>query len=522
MRRRHLARSLAAAAAGCAALGLAASVQAAPLPPAQAAQIEAITSGPGYPNATWGIAVTDAATGELVYGKNPQQMFTPGSIVKVFPSTAALESYGPDYRFRTPVYRVGPVRDGRLRGALSLVAQGDFSFGLRDRKGGTLAYADGGADHNEANSLGFVKSVSGDPLKALNALARDVRASGIRRAGDVVIDDRLFRTYTGWLDGEITPIWVNENLIDITLRPTAKGKDAAYTWRPKTAAYRVVSAVRTGSTTNITVDEPRPGVVRVQGTIEAGSGSTVRTFLVTDAQAFARTAFIQALERAGVAIDAETTGGNPTDELPRARSYPPSARLGQWVSPRFNEYVKVVNKISFNRGADLLACLVGARVGIRDCEAGLARTAEIAQGFGVPGTGFSNFDGAGSDDRAKHVPTTLNALNKAATSQPWGALYRQDLPQLGVPGGGDIATFGQTSPVRGKLQAKTGTRAGGAPGAPAGLLISRGLAGYLTGASGREYLITVMVNNVSFGAFDEIFNIINDQVKIVEAVYAGT
>ena len=137
--------------------------------------------------------------------------------------------------------------------------------------------------------------------------------------------------------------------------------------------------------------------------------------------------------------------------------------------------MKVVNKISFNRGADLLACLVGARVGIRDCEAGLARTAEIAQGFGVPGTGFNNFDGAGSDDRNKHVPTTLNALNKAATSQPWGALYRQDLPQLGVPGGGDIATFGQTSPVRGKLQAKTGTRAGGAPGAPAGLLISRGL-----------------------------------------------
>ena len=69
MRTRHLVRSLAAAAAGCAALGAAVSAQAAPLPPAQAAQIEAITSGPGYPNATWGIAVTDAATGELVYGK---------------------------------------------------------------------------------------------------------------------------------------------------------------------------------------------------------------------------------------------------------------------------------------------------------------------------------------------------------------------------------------------------------------------------------------------------------------------
>ena len=450
-------------------------------------------------------------------------MFVPGSITKIFQGAAALESYGPGYRFRTPVYRVGPVRDGRLRGALSLVASGDFSFGLRDRKNGTLRYADGGADHNEANSLGFVKRVTGDPLKALDKLARDVRASGIRRAEDVVIDDRLFETHTGWPDGEITPIWVNENLIDITLRPGARaGAKARYTWRPKTAAYRVVSNVTTGSATNITVGEPRPGVVRASGTIAAGEGSTVRTFLVTDAQAFARTAFIEALERAGVVIDAQSTGDNPTSELPRSRTYPASARLGQWVSPEFKEYVKVVLKVSYNRGADLLACLVGARVKLRDCEDGLARATEIVQGFGVPGTGFNNFDGAGSDDRNKHVPDVLNTLSAAVTSQPWASVYREALPELGVRGGGDLAVFGTTSPVRGKLRAKTGTRAGGAPGAPGLLLGSRGLSGYLTGASGREYRITVILNNVVITSFDELVGVIDDQVRIVEAVSAGT
>ena len=238
-------RSISAAACAAVLSTLAATAQAAPLPAAQAAQVESIIAGPRYANSTWGISVTDAVTGERVYSRNPQQMFTPGSITKIFQGSAALKSYGPDYRFRTPVHRIGRVSDGRLRGTLSLVASGDFSFGLRDRKGGRLAYADGGADHNEANSLGFVESVSGSPLKALNALARDVRGSGITRAGDVVIDDRLFQTYTGWPDGAITPIWVNENLIDITLRPTTRGKEATYTWRPRTAAYRVVSAVRT-------------------------------------------------------------------------------------------------------------------------------------------------------------------------------------------------------------------------------------------------------------------------------------
>jgi D-alanyl-D-alanine carboxypeptidase/D-alanyl-D-alanine-endopeptidase (penicillin-binding protein 4) len=522
MPRARLVRSIAAAAVCAAALALAGSAQAAPLPGAQAAQIQSIISGPRYPNATWGISVTDAATGERVYALNPQQMFVTGSITKIFQGVAALESYGPDYRFRTPVHRIGRVEDGRLRGTLSLVASGDFSFGLRDRPGGRLAYADGGADHNEANSLGFVDRVTGNPLKALTELARDVRASGITRASDVVIDDRLFETYTGWPDGEITPIWVNENLIDITLRPTARGSAARYDWRPKTAAYRVVSRVRTGAATNLEVDSPRPGIVRVQGTIEAGSGPTVRTYLVDDAQAFARTAFIQALEGAGVGIDAATTGDNPTDRLPRSRRYPTGTRLGQWVSPEFSEYVKVVEKVSYNRGADLLACLVGARVGRRDCLDGLGRATEIVRGLGVPGTQFNNFDGAGSDDRNKHVPDALNTLNRVAASQPWGSIYRASLPQLGVPGGGDIGTFGTASPARGKLQAKTGTRAGGAPGAPAGILTARGLSGYLAGASGRQYLITVVVNDVSLGSFDVILDVIQDQVRIVEAVYAGT
>jgi serine-type D-Ala-D-Ala carboxypeptidase/endopeptidase (penicillin-binding protein 4) len=520
--RRRIAASFTAAACAAVLAAIGSSAHAAPLPAAQAAQIQSVISAPLYANATWGISVADAATGERVYGVNPQQMFVTGSITKIFQGVAALESYGPEYRFRTPVHRIGRVDGGRVRGALSLVASGDFSFGLRDRAGGKLAYADGGADHNEANSLGFVKRVTGDPLTALNALARDVRRAGITRAGDVVVDDRLFDTYTGWPDGAITPIWVNENLIDITVSPTARGRRARYNWRPRTAAYRVVSAVRTGSATDLEVDEPRPGVVRVTGTIEAGSGSTVRTFLVDDPQAFARTAFIQALERAGVRIDAATTGDNPTDRLPRSRSYPAGTRLGQWVSPQLSEYVKVVEKVSFNRGADLLACLVGARVGRRDCLDGLGRATEIVRGLDVPGTQFNNFDGAGSDDRNKHVPDALNLLNRVAASQPWASIYRESLPQLGVPGGGDIATFGTASPARGKLQAKTGTRAGGAPGAPAGLLTARGLSGYLVGASGRQFLVTVVVNDVSIESFDVVIDVIQDQVKIVEAIYAGT
>ena len=102
-----------------AALGLAAaaagSVQAAPLPAAAAAQIEAITNAtPRYANSTWGIAIDDAVTGERLYARNAQQMFVPASMTKLAQGAAALESYGPDHRLRTPG---PPDRAGRRTGA---------------------------------------------------------------------------------------------------------------------------------------------------------------------------------------------------------------------------------------------------------------------------------------------------------------------------------------------------------------------------------------------------------------------
>ena len=43
-------------------------------------------------------------------------MFDAGSTMKTFAVSAALEHYGSDYVFRTPVYRVGTQRGATLTG----------------------------------------------------------------------------------------------------------------------------------------------------------------------------------------------------------------------------------------------------------------------------------------------------------------------------------------------------------------------------------------------------------------------
>lgn len=520
VRRACLAGALAALAAG------AATAHANTLPAEAITAVEQVTGQGRYANSTWGILVQDAVTGEHVYGVNPHSMFVPGSITKAFTSAAALQASGPARRFVTPVHRVGTVRRGTLDGNLVLVASGDFSFGLRETPQGTLQYADGGGDHNEANSLQMTTSVSGQPLRALDALATAVRRSGVRRVtGDVVIDDRLFRTQRTWPDGEITPIWVNENLIDITVRPGASGSAARVSYRPRTAAYRVVSRVRTagaGAETSLDVTETSPGVITISGRIAAGGGPTVRTYLVDDAQAFARTAFIEALRRKGVAVTADSTGPNPVAKLPRSRTYPAATRLGRWVSPTFSEYVKVVLKVSYNRGADLLACLTGVRAGLRDCDGGLASTTDRLIGLGVPAESFFNYDGAGSDDRNRVTPAVLNRLMSVASQQPWSQSFLDALPQLGVPGGGDLGAFGVGTPAAGAFTGKTGTRAGSPPGSPFLLLEARGMAGYLRGASGRSLLVSVVVNNTPVAALGEMLGVIDDQVRIVNIIHGAT
>ncbi|MGB9417870.1 MAG: D-alanyl-D-alanine carboxypeptidase, partial [Acidobacteriaceae bacterium] len=69
-----------------------------------------------------------------------------------------------------------------------------------------------------------------------------------------------------------------------------------------------------------------------------------------------------------------------------------------------------------------------------------------------------------------------------ASRQPWGQSWRAALPVAGVDGTLDDR-FTQ-SPVKGKLDAKTGT-----------LGEVRALSGYLTTDSGRTLVISILVND---------------------------
>ena len=77
------------------------------------------------PAETLSIHVTDLGTGDTVLTWNADVARNPASTMKLVTTLAALDVLGPSYRWKTDVYALGEVADGRLDGDLLIKGYGD-------------------------------------------------------------------------------------------------------------------------------------------------------------------------------------------------------------------------------------------------------------------------------------------------------------------------------------------------------------------------------------------------------------
>ena len=466
-----------------------------------AAKIEAVINGPDYKQARWGILVVDAKTGKTVYERDADRLFMPASVTKLYSCAAALAAFGPDHKFETPVYRRGEVKEGRLHGDLILVAQGDLTLGGRTTADGKMAFKD--HDHIYANFPSGSESevTDTDPLAGLTALAKQVKEAGIKRIdGEVLIDDRLFAKARGSGSGPdlLTPIVVNDNVIDVLITPADKAGDPAVVkMRPQTALIQMDAQVSTGpekGQPRITIEAAGPNRFTVRGQVPAKSQPLVRIYPVDDPAAFARALFIEALRREGIDVSASPLAP-PEAELPEKDGYGKLTRVAVYVSPPFGEFIKVTLKVSHNLYASTLPLLVAAKNGKRTLGDGLHLQRKFLAELGVPVETISFGGGAGGAIADNVTPRATVALLQAMRKRDDWPTYRAALPVLGVDGTlADVVP--SDSPAKGKVMAKTGTLMYGDVMNERGLLRSKALGGVMTTASGRELTFAVFVNDV--------------------------
>jgi serine-type D-Ala-D-Ala carboxypeptidase/endopeptidase (penicillin-binding protein 4) len=459
-----------------------------------ASRVQSVLGERHAQKALWGILVVDRDSGEKLYEWNADRFFTPASNAKIFTTSLAMATLGPNFRFRTTLETAGKLgADGHLSGDLVLVGRGDPD--LSNRK---FPYA------------GKVER-DGPVEKILAEMADEALAKGLKQIdGDIVADDSYYPydPYPpGWSMGDLfftfgSPIGAiafNDNTITITVLPGAQAGDpASVLVEPASAAdtfARNITTVEAGAKPEMgVVQQPGPEFLLLQGMIPLAHAPIKLDLAMPDPAQTAGASLKQIFESRGVrATGTVRVRHAPPPEIypdapvvlgPRPASVAPDTIvLAEHLSLPLLESVRLTNKISQNLHAELFLRAVGhEKKGFGVTDAGLwveqdfLRSAGIADGDVV----LSDGSGLARDDLV--TPRATVQMLRFDERQPWGPDYISTFPVAGVDG--TLETRMQNTAATGRLMAKTG-----------GLDHVGALSGFATTAGGERVVFSIFGNN---------------------------
>jgi PBP4 family serine-type D-alanyl-D-alanine carboxypeptidase len=445
-------------------------------------RIRAIIAGTTLQNAHWAMRFGAPGTGPAVYELNPNLPVIGASADKVYWEGTAFSALGPGYRFRTPVFRTGPIVDGVLHGDLVLVASGDLLLSGRLRPDGTLRLPT--PDHTYSRPQGGSVPIGRDPLQEIRRLAEQVAARGIRRVdGGVLVDTSLFvQTPENIGTGAtvpISPMMINDNIVDVKVTPGAgAGAPATVDMSPRTGYVTVLNKATTADATtgtdlrftNEVTNPDGTQTVELTGTVSVAGGPVWRSYWVPSPARFAQTALVTALRDAGVQAEADLLS---TPDTALSRFYTRGNTVAQHLSPPLQLEAEPMMKISSDLHVVAFGYLIGAIAG---------HSADNAHRVGQQIHDRVLSD-AGLDPAAAETSETFTTFLGHLAGKPYSHRYRDALPILGVDG--DLATMQAGTPAAGHVYAKTGGGTSPQPIGSSGNNSVRALAGYLVLPDGR-------------------------------------
>ena len=463
--------------------------------------VERIMARPEYQHALWGIEFYDADAERIVYALNEEKLFNQGSTTKLLSVGTALTMLGTGYRFHTKVYRTAAIdKDGTLRGDVILVASGDPNLSQRMQSDGSLAFEN--TDHSYSGTAD-TRAVPGDPLLVIRQLANQVAAHGVKRIrGRVLVDATLFPGYSALKTGTaVSPISINDNVLDLTIGPgTAVSAPATLTVSPANTYMRFVNRVTTaaaGSHETLEIDD---GVQSADGTLTFTVSGTYplgqQPFLydspIPEPVAFAQVVFADALRERGISVDKQAaTKGIEFSGV--ASRYTDANVVAEHVSAPASEMAKVILKVSQNTHAETLPLLLGTLFGKANGESGYDIERRWLQKEGLDLSGVQQNDGAGS--RAHVTPAFMVSYLQMMSKRADFQAFYDALPILGKDG--TLYDIQVGSAAAGHVHAKTGTTYVQDLLNRKILVTGKGLAGYMTTATGKRLILAIYVNNVA-------------------------
>jgi D-alanyl-D-alanine carboxypeptidase/D-alanyl-D-alanine-endopeptidase (penicillin-binding protein 4) len=372
--------------------------------------------------------VVDIPTGEVLASLNAHTPFNPASNAKLITAAAALRTLGPQHRYLTGLY--GKPSGDSIR-ELILRGQGDPSLQTSD----------------------------------LIAMARDLRAAGVRKVFAIGVDQSYFddryvppafeQQPNEWAPfrAPVAAVSLNQNIVLFTLRPAEKGKSASVTVEPP-GFVDVTGIVRTsakGDPEKIALTlEPQGArlAAKLGGTLPEGSAPVRVARRVDDPRLLAGYALRAALKDVGIEATGEVhiTTSREKKLLAAHRSAPLGELLAALGKDSDNFYAEMIFKaLGASKKGDPATSEAGAEAALR-----------ALRDMGVPEQGVVVKNGSGLFDANRATPSSMAALLRAAHRDP--AISPEFVAHLAI-GGVDGTLRGRFRDYRSyrAIRAKTGT-----------------------------------------------------------------
>ncbi|HLY04000.1 MAG TPA: D-alanyl-D-alanine carboxypeptidase/D-alanyl-D-alanine-endopeptidase [Candidatus Cybelea sp.] len=421
--------------------------------------VDAALEAPALRGAYVGLLAIDTVRGTVLYSRNADDEFTPGSNFKLLVGSAALHYLGADFRFVTTLSRDVPPKDGVVLGNLYLHGGGDAHLSAADLRAAALA----------AFSTG-IRRVDGGVI--VDASHDD--AQGF--APGWTVDDLPYE-YAALVSG----LELEDGVVHVYVSPgAAVGAPVRLRVEPASGAFTVENRAVTGvARSEDTTDVVRPlGSQRIEivGSYPAGAPeSDDLEPSVPDPALYAGDVLLRALGDAGISVAGGVRGG----VAPRSASVLwrlESAAMPQLLSEFWLPSDNLMGEL-------FLKELGAARVGEPGNFAnGIAVEREYLQSLGIDPSTVSMTDGSGHSAYDRITPRDLVTILQSDWNGAQRSIVMDALPEAGVRGTLKDAFPGTL--LDGKVFAKTGTHRH-----------ARTLAGFLQTGDHGPVTFTLLVND---------------------------
>ncbi len=451
--------------AALALLGTALAAGAAPaapwtLPPTIAAAL-AMANVPASALALW-VQPVDAPSPS--WGWNPDFGVNPASVFKLATTSAALETLGPAWTWKTRVLVTGPIRNGVLDGSVVIVGGGDPSL----------------------------------VMERVWLLLRQLRDAGVRDIrGDIVLDHTGFapsaHSAAEFDNAPSEPynvlpdaLLMNFRAVTLSFQPDPQAHVARVSAEPRLAGLAINATVplSKGSCDDwrgaLRLAADDPGRWHFAGSYPARCGVRNWPLAYPDPASYERRLVTALWREAGGKLAGKVRDGTPPEGATPAFTF---------ESPTLAQIVRDINKYSNNTMAEQLfltlaanAAPESAAVGEDDARAVLVRW--LHGRLGAAADGIVVVNGSGLARETRISARALAQLLQSDWNSPIMPELVSSLPIAGVDG-----TLRRSTAQAGRAHLKTGS-----------MRDVVAVAGFVQADSGRRYILVAAINDPNAGA----------------------